>query len=186
MIKKTFRLLVLFVLVLFFAYPAFAQSVDSKSMEMSARMVADGHMTDGDSTRAIIRDIAIINGNRNEYLKFCNKCMRCVVNDTIPKELHQTWLLYAFIMAEQYQDTLAAFDFARLIENIDVEIDSSMAARIIRYYEMSSKRKPDNMSFFAAHRLFLIYGKGLYGIPKNKEKSEFYDKLCDTIVKSIK
>ena len=186
MMKKSFRLLILFVLVLFFPCSSFAQSINRISKEMSARVVVDSLTIEGDSTNSIIKDIAIINGNRNEYLKFCNKCMRSVVNDTIPKELQQIWLLYAFIMAEQYQDTLAAFDFARLIENMDVEIDSSMVARIIRYYEMSSKWKPDNMSFLAAHRLFLIYGKGLYGIPQDKEKAEFYDKLSDTLAKSIK
>lgn len=186
MIKKSFRLLILFVLVLLFLCSSFAQYMNPISTEMSARMIADDHSIDEDSTSAITRDLAIINGNRNEYLKFCDKCRRSVKNDTIPKELQQKWLLYAFIMAEQYQDTLAAFDFARLIENIDIEIDSSMAARIIRYYEMVSRWKPDNMSFLAAHRLFLIYGKGIYGIPQDKKKSEFYDKLSDTIAKSIK
>ena len=186
MIKKISRLSILFVLVLFFSCSSFAQSMKHIYMGMNAKMVVDGHVVDDDSTCTITRDIAIINGDHKEYLNFCNKCMRSAVDDTVPEELQQIWLLYAFIMAEQYQDTLAAFDFARLIENINIEIDSGMASRIIRYYEMSSKWKPDNISFLAAHRLFLIYEKGLYGIPQNKGKADFYDKLSDTIVKSIK
>lgn len=186
MIKKISRLLILFVLVLLFSCSSFAQSTKPISVGMNARMVLNGTAVDEDSTSAITRNIAIINGNRNEYLKFCDKCRRSIVDDTVPEELQQIWLLYAFIMAEHYQDTLAAFDFARLIEKTDIKIDSSMAARIIRYYEMSSKWKPDNMSFLSVHRLFLIYKNGLYGIPQDKEKAEFYDKLSDTIVKSIK
>lgn len=185
MIKKTFCLLVLFVLVFFFSFSSFAQSMMPRSMEMNAKMAKNSHTIDCDSTIAITMDIAIINGSHNEYLKFCNQCIRSVVNDTLPQKLQHTWLLYAFIMAEQYQDTLAAFDFARLVESMDTEIDFNMATRIIRYYELSSRWKLDNISFLAAHRLFLIYERGLYGIPKDKEKAEFYDKLSNTIARSI-
>lgn len=180
--KRNSRFLII---IFLFSFSSVTYSMESFPNVNNIKMTEIGLVSYGDTAKIFARDIAIINGDHNEYVKFCNECVRKVVNDTLPREIQQIWLLYAAIMAEQFHDTLAAFDFARIIESSNVEIDSSLSTRVIKYYEMASKMRPDAVPFIAAHRLFIIFMNGLYGIPQDKKKAFFYDKLSESIAKAI-
>lgn len=183
--RKAFQSTLLLFVFILFSCVGFAQSGIPTQSREGVNKISNNVTANTNSTMAFERDIAILNGNHNEYVNFCNSYQRGAKNDTIPMKLQRIWLLYAYILAEQYHDTLAAFDFARIIEDSVREIDSVLASRIIKYYEMSSQMKPDPVSFLAAHRLYVIFERGLYGIAQDKEKAKFYDNLSDSIAKSI-
>ena len=94
-------------------------------------------------------------------------------------------LLYAFIMAEVYKDTLAAYDFAQQIDFMKIEIDSVLGAKVIKFLDMASMSRPDVMPFSATIKLIEIYQNGLYGIQPDAEKVNYYTQLKSTIINAI-
>lgn len=141
--------------------------------------------TSHDSTCIPQRDYDIITGNHKEYRKFREYWMW---EHDVQKlcDTQRERLLYAFIMAEIYRDTLAAFDFAQQIGFMGISCDSVLGAKVIEFWEMASKSTPDIVARTAAFELSRIYEKGLYGVRRNIEKSNYYSQLLRTIDDAIR
>lgn len=138
-----------------------------------------------DSVSMIYKAISIIDGNHDEYTRFHSAYVNAIMNgETTHKMLHDG-LLYSFIMAERYHDTLAAYDFVSILEYSGCPIDSSISSLIVNFLEMVAKSKPDPISFLATKKLYDIYYEGKYGIERNEQKANYYNKLCDSIAKNV-
>jgi hypothetical protein len=138
-----------------------------------------------DTFSGISRTIAIIKGDHMEYLLFHNEFMEAVMNNATTAKMKQDGLLFSFIMAEKYHDTIAAFDFCEILEAIDSDIDTITLAYFVDFLVMASKSKPDPLSFLASRRLYEIYSNGKYGMAKNQIKADYYNKLSDTIASKM-
>lgn len=133
-----------------------------------------------DSDVSLKRDIAIILGDRREYLLFHTGYMYTENKDC---EIQRQMLLYSFIMAEKYQDKIAASFFSNFITNDDFDVDSNLSKTLIKYLELTTTLAPDAAAFFAATTLQKAYRYGLWGISVDKKKAKFYDDLCGWIIK---
>lgn len=131
-------------------------------------------------------DFDILNGDKHEYRKFRDNCMDAESNGQLSCKLQRDWLIYGFIMAKVYQDTLAALDFAQNIEFMGVNTDSALGLIIVDCLEMASKTKPDIISCSATYRLIEIYREGLYGIHPDMEKVDYYSRLLESISSAIR
>lgn len=131
--------------------------------------------------------MALINGSHEEYRNYHNECVHSSIkkNDCTEKEL-MDWLTYAYIMAEIYNDALAAYDFVEIIDDLRLSNDSVFSDKIVKYLEMTSKANLDDISYFAARKLYDIYNEGMYGICRDKDKARHYDTLSISIIKSVK
>ena len=128
----------------------------------------------------------IIKGDRDEYRKFRDNCMDAESNGRLPCEMQRDWLVYGFIMAKVYHDTLAAFEFAQNIEFMGISADSALGVIIVDCLEMASKTKPDVISCSATYSLIRIYKEGLYGIRPDMEKVDYYSQLFESIKSAIR
>lgn len=131
-------------------------------------------------------DFDIMSGDKLEYRKFRDNCMDAESNGRLSCKLQRDWLIYGFIMAKVYQDTLAALDFAQNIEFMDINTDSALGLIIVDCLEMASKTKPDIISCSATYRLIEIYEEGLYGIRPDMEKVNYYRRLLESINSAIR
>lgn len=138
-----------------------------------------------DSLCILKRDYGIIKGDGEEYRKYRVYWMYSEYDEQKSCNMQRERLMYSFIMAEVYRDTLAAFDFTQQIEFMDIYVDSILGAKIIDFLEMVSKSKPDIISLAAARKLREIYKKGLYSICQDMEKSNYYNQLADYIAKTF-
>lgn len=131
--------------------------------------------------------IAIINGNHEEYRNYHNECVGSFFSNNPPTEKELTnWLSYAYIMAEIYDDDLAAYDFVQIVDDLKIENDQIDSNKIIKYLEMVSKSDCSDLSFDAARQLYYIYDEGKYGICRDKAKARHYDTLSVSISRTIK
>jgi hypothetical protein len=130
-------------------------------------------------------DYDIIKGDRIEYRKYREYWMHSEYDEQKSCDMQRERLMYAFIMAEVYRDTLAAFDFTQQIDFMKISVDSTLGAKVIEFLEMAAKSKPSILSFSAARKLREIYKEGLYGILPDMEKFNYYSQLSDSIIKSI-
>lgn len=131
--------------------------------------------------------ITLINGSHEDYRSYHNECVHSFFSNNTPKEKELTdWLSYAFIMAEIYHDTLAAYDFVQIIDYLKMENAYLFSDKIIKYLEMVSKSNYDKVSFFAARKLYDIYDEGKYGISRDKGKAKYYDSLSFSIMRAVK
>lgn len=138
-----------------------------------------------DSVSMINNAMSIIDGNHDEYIRFHSAYVNAIMNGEITQKMLHDGLLYSFIMAERYHDTLAAYDFVSILEYSGCHIDSSISSLIVNFLEMVAKFKPDPISFLATKKLYDIYYDGKYGIERNEQKAKYYNELCDSIAQSI-
>lgn len=134
-----------------------------------------------DSLPNIQNDIEIIIGDHVAYRKLHNEYTALLLDGKLPNEKQRIWLLDAYIMAENFQDTIAAYDFIKLIESSSIAIDSSVSVIIIKYLEMLSKSSPGFLSLYGAQKLSEIYMYGQYGVIRNQSKSNYYKQKVDEI-----
>ena len=120
-----------------------------------------------------------------EYCLFHNEYLDAAMNNVISTRMKQEGLLYSFIMAKIYNDTIAAYDFCTMLEESDYGIDSGTIVFVIDFLEMVSKSKPDPLSFLASKKLYDIYLYGKYGVEKDINKADYFNNLCDTIANRI-
>lgn len=150
--------------------------------------IASGNYGSSEYDSAYVSNVFfdIIKGDRIEYRKFRNNCMDAESSGRLSWEMQKDWLIYGFIMAKVYQDTLAALDFAQNIEFMDISTDSALGIIIVDCLEMASKSKPDVISCSATYKLIEIYKEGLYGICPDKEKANYYRRLLESISSAIR
>lgn len=139
-----------------------------------------------DSVDNYKRDLSIMRGDTLEYRRFHNEIVNSRMHDSLTIEQRRNCLIYSFIMAEQYHYPIAALDYVNYIYDFGIEIDSTMAKRIETYLKIAVSSGVNFVSFLAACRLYEIYDRGTVWIQKDKEKAKYYDKLSETIAKSLK
>lgn len=138
-----------------------------------------------DTTQVLkARDMSIIQGNHVEYRKFHNEYQESLLSES-GADMKRDAFFYSFIMAECYSDTLAAFDFAEIFEDCDVEKDSIGEQRYLRYLNMAFNSNMPLFSYLAARKLYKIYNDGTQWVRRDKMKATYYDKFCDSIAPSI-
>lgn len=131
--------------------------------------------------------LAIINGSHEEYRNYHNECIHSSISENKCTEKELTdWLSYAYIMAEIYNDALAAYDFVVIIDELKISNDYIFTDKIIKFLEIASKSNLEDVSFLAARKLYDIYNEGMYGVCRDKEKAKYYDALSISINRSIK
>ena len=140
---------------------------------------------ENDSTCIPKRDYDIIKGNHEEYRKF-REYWYLTDRETKSCKMQRERLVYAFIMAEVYRDTIAAFDFVQQIGFMGISCDSILGAKVIEFWEMVAMSKPDILSYSAALELSRIYKEGLYGVRRDMGKSNYYSQLRTTIADAIR
>lgn len=165
-----------------------AQSVIDSETPVTVKEKSDmRYGTSSDDSMCIPkRDYDIIKGNSEEYRKYRVYWMYSEYDEQKSCDMQRERLMYAFIMAEVYRDTLAAFDFAQQISFMGINGDSVLGAKVIEFWEMASKSKPDIVARTAAFELSRIYEKGLYGVRRDIEKSNYYSQLLRTIDDAIR
>lgn len=134
-----------------------------------------------DSLHNIQNDIEIINGDHIAYRKLHNEYTALLLDGKLSNDKQRIWLLDAYIMAEHFQDTIAAYDFIEIIEKSSIAIDSSVSVLIIKYLEMLSESSPGFLSLYGAQKLTEIYMYGRYGVIRNQSKSNYYKQKVDDI-----